>query len=254
MRADLYLFKAGYAKSREAARKSIEAGLVCIDGIKVPKPAADVDITYRHSVKFTEVCDFVGRGGIKLDFALNAFGLSPEGCVCADIGASTGGFTDCLLRHGAEKVYAVDAGHGQLAKTLLENERVINLEGCNARNLGTAEIPEPLDFCVMDVSFISQTLIIPALVPLCQDSAVLVTLIKPQFEAGKRAVGKGGIVKKAADRYAAALHVKQEAEKCGLYMTAFTRSPVTGGDGNVEYLAAFSRKETVFLLNKDLFE
>lgn len=254
MRADLYLHKAGYAKSRESARKSIEAGLVYIDDKQVPKPAFDIDITVRHAVRFEESCAFVGRGGLKLDFALNVFRLDPSGKICADIGASTGGFTDVLLRHGAKKVYAVDAGHGQLARELAEDPRVINLEGCNARYLTAEQIPEPLGFCVMDVSFISQTLIFPALSPLLCEDGVLVSLIKPQFEAGKSAVGKGGIVKKAADRYASALHIQQEAKKYGLYMTGLVRSPVTGGDGNLEYLAAFSGKETVFLPDKSVFD
>lgn len=253
MRADLYLFKAGYAKSREAARKSIEAGLVSIDGKSVSKPAYDIDVSVFHRVTFTEACPFVGRGGIKLDFALKSFGVDPSGCVCADIGASTGGFTDCLLGHGAAKVYAVDSGHGQLSAHLLEDDRVVNLEGVNARNLSSKEIPELCDLAVMDVSFISQTLIHPVIPALLKEDGILISLIKPQFEAGRDAVGKGGIVKRQDDRYRSAVKVSESAKSCGLYMCGLIVSPVTGGDGNREYLAIFNKKEQTFVIDRNLF-
>jgi len=253
MRADLYLFKAGFSKSRESARKSIEQGLVKIDGKPVAKPASEIDITIFHKVEFIESCEFVGRGGLKLDFALKMFKVDATDCVCADIGASTGGFTDVLLRAGAEKVYAVDSGHGQLDSRLCDDDRVINLEGVNARYLSNAEIPELCDLVVMDVSFISQGLILPALSKILKDDGTLITLIKPQFEAGKNAVGKGGIVKKPADRFKSAIRVKEAAEAVGLYMCGLICSPVTGGDGNVEYLSKFTKKPTIFPIDKTLF-
>ncbi len=254
MRADVFLFRAGYAKSREAARKSIEQGLVRIDGQTVSKPAQDIDVSYPRQVVFQETCPFVGRGGMKLSYALKMFAIDPEDLICMDIGASTGGFTDCLLEAGAQKVYSVDSGHGQLDPKLTSDERVVNLEGVNARSLSENEIPELCDLAVMDVSFISQTLILPAIASRLKDDGILISLIKPQFEAGRTAVGKGGIVKKAADRARSAQNVQISAEHCGLYMQKLIRSPITGGDGNHEYLALFGKEKMVFAIDRNLFE
>jgi 23S rRNA (cytidine1920-2'-O)/16S rRNA (cytidine1409-2'-O)-methyltransferase len=157
-----------------------------------------------------------------------------------DIGASTGGFTDCLLQHGASCVVAVDSGHGQLSASLLADGRVKSIEGLNARTLSLADIGEPCDIAVMDVSFISQTYILPQIPALLVDGGIAITLIKPQFEVGKSGVGKGGIVRHAEDRRSAVLRVVEAARQAGLYIEGLIHSPICGGDGNREYLALFS--------------
>ncbi|MCQ2427367.1 MAG: TlyA family RNA methyltransferase [Clostridia bacterium] len=239
MRADLFLFKNGYAPSRESARKSIEASLVTVDGKNVTKPSENIDETASHTVECASECPFVSRGGLKLDHALTVFGIDPEGRKCADIGASSGGFTDCLLSHGASKVYAIDSGHGQLASKLLNDPRVVSVEGYNARFLDGKITDGRCGLAVMDVSFISQTLILPRIPLILEEGASAVTLVKPQFEAGRSAVGKGGIVKKSADRKNAALRVAASAASAGLALYGIVRSPIQGGDGNIEYLARF---------------
>ena len=242
MRADVFLATYGHAKSREAAKKIIEAGRVSIDGKSVTKPSFDLDDGAEHTVAVTESDEFVSRGGLKLEGALDAFGIDVGGWRAVDIGASTGGFTHCLLRRGASLVYAVDSGHGQLDVSLLKDARVINIEGFNARGLCSGDrgiLPCDLDGAVMDVSFISQTYILPGIAGLLKDGGVLVSLIKPQFEAGRGAVGKGGIVKSPADRHFAVKRVLNCARDSGFGFAGLTTSPITGGDGNVEYLAAF---------------
>lgn len=185
---------------------------------------------------------FVSRGGEKLAAALSAFSLSPRGAVALDVGASSGGFTDCLLKNGASRVFAVDAGHGQLAPSLLADPRVLSLEGYNARFLSREDLPSIPDFAVMDVSFISATLIIPALADTIAEGATFVCLVKPQFEVGREGLGKGGIVKDERLRRAAIGRVVASATACGLMHIGTVDSPILGGDGNREYLAAF-RKE-----------
>jgi 23S rRNA (cytidine1920-2'-O)/16S rRNA (cytidine1409-2'-O)-methyltransferase len=241
MRADVYLVNFGFAKSRESARRSIEAGLVSVDGKCITKPSEKIEETIEHTVKCESSIPYVGRGGLKLEAALDAFCIDTIGKVCIDVGASTGGFTDCLIRRGAERVYAVDSGHGQLASELLANNKVVSLEGINARFLNREIIPELCDIIVMDVSFISQTLIIPRFADLMSDGGVVITLIKPQFECGREAIGKGGIVKKPEHRLAAIRKVFASAKEYGLYPHALIRSPIVGGDGNVEFLALFSK-------------
>lgn len=243
MRADVYLVSGGHAKSREAAKRLIESGRVSIDGKSITKPALDVDETVEHSITVAEAADdrFVSRGGLKLEGALDAFGIDVSGWRAVDIGASTGGFTDCLLRRGASRVYAVDSGHGQLDATLLSDPRVVNIEGFNARELSAGErgvLPQNLDGAVMDVSFISQTYILPGIPGLLRQGGVLVSLIKPQFEAGRGAVGKGGIVKSPRDRLFAVQRVLDCARSSGFGCIGLMTSPITGGDGNVEYLVA----------------
>jgi 23S rRNA (cytidine1920-2'-O)/16S rRNA (cytidine1409-2'-O)-methyltransferase len=244
MRADVFLVSFGFSKSRESARRSIEAGLVTIDGQLINKPSEKVDETIAHDVRCESTIPYVGRGGMKLEAALDAFNIDPTGKVCIDIGASTGGFTDCLIRRGALRVYAVDSGHGQLAEELLSNSKVISVEGMNARFLSREIIPQPADMIVMDVSFISQTLIIPRFDNLLTEEGIAVTLIKPQFECGREAVGKGGIVKKPEHRLSAIRRVFACARECGIYPKALIRSPIVGGDGNVEFLALFTRNVT----------
>lgn len=243
MRADLYLYKFGYARSREAAQRLIDSGLVTIDGKAVKKPSEKLDESCQHDVLCTDTLPYVGRGGLKLEAALEKFSIDPAGLVCLDVGASTGGFTDCLLKRGAKKVYAVDSGHGQLAEELLNCPDVVSIEGMNARFLAPEHIGELVDLIVMDVSFISQTLILPRFPILIKDNAHAITLIKPQFECGRDLVGKGGIVKKPEHRLAAVRRVVAAAEECGLYLSGLIRSPITGGDGNVEFLAAFETQK-----------
>ncbi len=241
MRADLYIFNFGKAKSRNAAKALIEAGAVLLDGKQLSKPAEDVDEAIQHTIELTQTEKFVGRGGLKLEAALDAFDINVEGLEAIDIGASTGGFTDCLLQRGAKSVIAVDSGEGQLDPRLAVDPRVTNIEKYNARELSRDIAPNGVDLAVMDVSFISQTLIMPAILNVLRPNASVITLIKPQFEAGRAAVGKGGIVKSKRDRFLAVLRVRDAAALNGLYMTDLIVSPITGGDGNIEYLAIFER-------------
>lgn len=241
IRVDVYLVSEGYSKSRESAQRSIEAGLVLIDGKPIKKPSEKIDETVEHSVECENTIAYVGRGGLKLEAALDAFGIDPSGMICFDVGASTGGFTDCLLKRGAKKVYAIDSGRDQLAKELRDDERVVSLEGMNARFLNFDSVGSYADIIVMDVSFISQTLILPLFQVLLNDGGEVVTLIKPQFECGREALGKGGIVKKPEHRLSAVRRVAFVAEENGLHLCDLIRSPIEGGDGNVEFLARFTK-------------
>lgn len=241
MRLDVYLTENGYAESRTQARKLIEDGAVLLDGKTAEKASAPIEESRSHTVEISRRQKYVGRGGLKLEKALEVFGVDPEGLCALDVGASTGGFTDCLLQNGAAKVYAIDAGEGQLAQKLLEDSRVVNMEKYNARNLSPADFSEVPDLAVMDVSFISQTLILPALSGVLREGGVLISLIKPQFEAGRSAIGKNGIVKSAADRQFAIERVLDFAAACGLGCFGLDVSPILGGDGNTEYIAAFRK-------------
>ncbi len=237
MRADLYLVEKGIADSRQKAKNMIDEGIVYADGIKVTKASRDLcDAVVEIK---GEIMPYVSRGGLKLKGAIDAFSLDVTGMTCLDVGASTGGFTDCLLQHGAVKVYAVDCGHSQLDKKLVTDDRVISIEGCNARELSTDIIPEKVDICVMDVSFISQTLIHPVLADVLNIGAEFITLIKPQFEAGRSNIGKNGIVKSEKARIDAVDKVIESAVACGFEFIEKIVSPITGGDGNVEYIGRF---------------
>lgn len=243
IRVDVFLAQNGYVKSRNAAKELIEGGKVTFDGRILQKPSEAIDENTEHTV-CVEADKYVCRGALKLEGALDKFKIDPKNFVCIDIGASTGGFTDLLLRRGAKKVFAVDSGHGQLDPSLCSDERVVNIEGYNARNLNKNDFPDPFDMAVMDVSFISQTYMHKGISELLLPMGVLISLIKPQFEAGRAAVGKGGIVKKREDREAAIIKVLESAEKCGLYCKDIMRSPIDGGDGNIEYLAIFTKNQT----------
>ena len=243
MRADLYLFSKGHAESRQKAQRLIKEGAVLLDGVPLTKPSEDVNEDAEHLVVLTNEEKYVGRGGLKLEAALDSFAVAPKGLTCADIGASTGGFTDCLLQNGAAKVYAIDSGRDQLHPKVASDERVVSIEGYNARYLKADDIGEQVDLAVMDVSFISQTIIIPSLVPLIKDGGMLISLVKPQFEAGRGALGKNGIVKSPKDRYGAVIKVLEGAELSGLCCKGFIRSPIKGGDGNEEYLLCFVKAE-----------
>ncbi len=235
MRLDTYLAQNHLAKSRSRAASLISGGFVTVNGIAVDK--ASYDVKENDAVLVTgEEHGFVGRGGIKLNGALTGFGLDVTGVTAADIGASTGGFTDCLLKRGAAKVYAVDSGHGQLDDSLMCDSRVINLEGVNARYLSRELIPEPCGLAVCDLSFISQTLVIPAVREILAENGRYLALIKPQFECGREAVGKGGLVKDKKQHIAAIRKVLACAAENGLMPKKLMKSPIQGGDGNTEFL------------------
>lgn len=241
MRADLYLLREGHAKSRVEAKKLIESGLALLDGRPIAKPAEEIDPALAHSVSVIDNGEirYASRGGQKLERALNEFGVSPDGRVALDIGASGGGFTDCLLRRGARCVYALDCGSGQLADFLRRDERVLVYENYNARFLDLKDFPEAPSLVTMDVSFISQTLIFPAICAMLPFGGELVTLVKPQFEVGRSGVGKGGIVKSEALRRSAIERVREAAAPFGWECRGVIDSPILGGDGNAEYLAHF---------------
>jgi len=239
MRLDLFLTEHGYAPSRQRAKSMIESGCVSIDGTVIRKPAFSVSDEV-HTVSVTDPLRYVSRGGLKLEAALDAFSIEPVGLTVLDIGASTGGFTDCLLQRGAARVYAVDAGEGQLAKKLIEDSRVISVEHLNARAMTPEHIGgETVDMAVMDVSFISSTYIIPQLPALLGGKGTFVSLIKPQFEVGRSMLGKGGIVKDPAAHLSAVMRVYECALSCGFSMTGLILSPIEGGDGNREFVARF---------------
>ena len=245
MRIDVYLTQYGHAPSRARAQQLIEAGKVTVDGTVVSKHSFSLDETLPHTVEIGEDIPYVGRGGCKLEAALDAFGLDVKGAWALDIGASTGGFTDCLLRRGAARVYAIDSGSGQLAPGLVQDARVVNIEKCNARYLtpdllgAEFEGHGGADVIVMDVSFISQTYIHPVFLPHLRQGGRVVTLIKPQFEVGREGLGKGGIVREARFRRAAVARVLESAGVVGLTPVRVIPSPIEGGDGNVEYLVLF---------------
>lgn len=252
MRLDKYLTEAGFAESRTRAARLIESGKVAVDGKSITKPAFDVPEGAQVTVAQDD-CPYVSRGGLKLQGALDAFGIDPCGMVCADIGASTGGFTHCLLTKGAIRIYAVDSGRDQLHSSLRQDDRVVSMEGCNARYLTAADLGELVDLAVTDVSFISQTLLHNVIASLLKEGGGFVSLIKPQFEVGRENLGKGGIVKNPKVRREAARRVMASAMAAGLAPIAIVPSPITGGDGNVEYLAYFVKgKITNQLPNVDL--
>ena len=241
MRLDVYLCESGLCDSRTESKKFITDGAVTVNGSVVKKPS--------HSVAENDKIDvdksgklFVSRGGIKLDEALSSFSVDPTGVVALDVGASSGGFTDCLLKHGARTVIAVDSGSGQLADSLRRDERVISIEGYNARYMKPTDFPFIPSLAVMDVSFISATYIIPSVYAVLSENSDFICLIKPQFEVGRSHIGKGGIVKDPAYRRMAVDKVVEFARTCGFVLVSVIESPIKGGDGNTEYLAHF-RKE-----------
>ena len=240
MRLDLYLFQNGFAKSRQRSKTLIEEGSVRVDGICIKKPSYEMT-EKEYVIEITDSCPYVSRGGLKLEGILKATCLDVSGKVCIDIGASTGGFTHCLLLNGAERVYAIDSGTNQLDEALRESPSVISIENYNARNLSIDDIGEMADVITIDVSFISQKLIIPKIIGLLNDDGVYLSLIKPQFELGKGDIGKGGIVKDKRARLLAVKSVIECALLHGLSCDRLIKSPIQGGDGNIEYLACFKK-------------
>ena len=240
-RLDLALVARGRAPTREKAQALILSGAVSVDGRRVDKAGTPVDETAEITVTGPPH-PYVSRGGVKLAAALDAFGLDPTGLVCLDVGASTGGFTDCLLQRGASKVYAVDVGHGQLDAKIRADPRVVVREKVNARLLSAEDVPERVRLAAIDVSFISTRLILPAVVPLVEETGAVVVLVKPQFEAGRAEVGKGGIVRSEAVRQRVLLSVEEYGRDAGLEPIGSIPSPIREMHGNEEFLLGFRLK------------
>lgn len=251
MRIDKLLFLRGFVQSRTRAAAVIAEGLVAADGRVIKKPSEDISENALITVEETENSHYVGRGALKLKAALNSFGINPEGMTAADIGASTGGFTQCLLDGGAVRVFAVDSGHGQLSPVLLGDGRVVSVEGFNARYLTADTIGCQCDIAVMDVSFISQRLLYAAVSSVLKDDGILISLIKPQFEVGREHIKKGGIVRDKDSHVRAIMSLFSESVLYGLYPHELMKSPVKGGDGNTEYLALFRKKPEIPEKNAD---
>ncbi len=253
MRLDAYLFTSGLARSRTHAQKLIEGGYVLVKGKTVTKVSFPVDNLSEGCVEVTgELYPYVGRGGVKLKAALDAFSIDVTGLTAVDVGASTGGFTDCLLRSGASKVYAVDSGSGQLDSSLLKDARVVNLEKFNARSLSPVTLGVLCDIAVADLSFISQTYVISNIASVLLPDGIYVALIKPQFECGRAALDHRGIVRDKKMHKEAIHRVAQCCAENGLHPLSLIVSPITGGDGNREYLLYCRRRETAYV--SDEFE
>ena len=238
MRIDVYLADSGLLLSRTEAKRFIDAGAVCVNGKTINKASYDVDGTEEITVN-RALKEFVSRGGLKLKGALSEFKIDVSDRLCLDIGASSGGFTDCLLQSGARHVIAVDSGSGQIVESLRHDGRVTVVENYNARYMNSDDFEYVPDLAVMDVSFISATYIIPAVYKTLAWEGEFICLIKPQFEVGRAGLGKGGIVKDSKARENAVRKVLACAEDCGFALKGRIQSPIKGGDGNVEYLAYF---------------
>jgi 23S rRNA (cytidine1920-2'-O)/16S rRNA (cytidine1409-2'-O)-methyltransferase len=234
-RLDVLLVSRGLAPSREKAQAMILAGLVAVDGRRAEKAGTATAEDAQLAVSGPEH-PYVSRGGVKLAAALDAFGIDPAGRVCLDVGASTGGFTDCLLQRGAARVYAIDVGYGQLDAKLRNDARVVLREKVNARALSREHVPEPAALAALDLSFISVRLVLPALLPLLSVGAPAVVLVKPQFEAVRAEVGKGGIVRSEAVRERVVREIEDFSRKLGFTVLGAIPSPIRGARGNQEFL------------------
>ena len=241
IRLDMLLTERGLVETRSKAQGMIMAGEVSVDGQKVDKPGTKVALDAQIDLKTKK--RFVGRGGEKLEGALHAFPIDVQNTTCADVGACTGGFTDCLLQHGAKKVYAIDVGYGQLDYRLRSDSRVITMERTNARYVDV--MPESIDLVVIDVSFISLRLIIPKAHTWLTPDGQMVVLIKPQFEAGKEDVGKGGIVKDKEIHRGVLLTICHFATQEQMVVSGLIRSPIQGSDGNIEFLAWLTQNKAL---------
>lgn len=242
-RIDKLLVERGLAESRTKAQALVMAGVVLANEQRVEKASENFppDVELRLKGADNPAARYVGRGGLKLEAALREFNVDVRGLLCLDVGASTGGFTDCLLQHGARRVVAIDVGHNQLDWRLRQDERVETRENVNARYLKPEDFSEKFDLAVMDVSFISATKVIPAIVPLLTAGGRFITLIKPQFEVGRGEVGKGGIVSDPAKHERVIVEVNQSARDSGLIVRGCIPSPIKGADGNVEFLALYEK-------------
>lgn len=243
-RLDVLLVKKGFYPSREKAKSAIMAGLVFVDGQISDKAGMSINIDCDITVK-QDICPYVSRGGLKLEKAIDLFSIDLKDKVCMDVGASTGGFTDCMLMNGAAKVYAVDVGYGQLAWKLRSDSRVINIEKCNFRYFDQSQVDEEIDFMSMDVSFISLKLIFPMATKLLKDGGSILCLVKPQFEAGRQQVGKNGIVRDINVHVEVIEKVISYARENELIAKNLTFSPITGAKGNIEYLLYLNKQKNI---------
>ena len=235
IRLDVAVFQGGYAPSREKAKAIIMAGQVYVNNQKADKAGMEISPEDKLEVR-TNALKYVSRGGLKLEKAMKAFPIELSNKICMDVGASTGGFTDCMLQNGAKKVYSIDVGYGQLAWKLRTDERVINLERTNFRYVTKEQVDEEIDFASVDVSFISLKHILPVLNTLLKDNAYAVCLIKPQFEAGKNKVGKKGVVRDLSVHLEVVENIIELAINNGFSVEGLDYSPVKGPEGNIEYL------------------
>ena len=242
-RLDRLMVVKGLAASREVAARSILAGGVTVDGILVDKPAKQV--AFDAQIEVEKPAPYVSRSGEKLAGALDAFSIDPEGLVGLDVGCSTGGFTDCLLQRGAKRIYAIDVGYGQIDWKLRQDPRVVLLERTNIRYAKPAMIPELIEIAVVDVSFISLTLVLPSVAPFLREGATVVTLVKPQFEVGKGQVGAGGIVRDDVQRETVTEKVIDCGRRLGLSVDGVMDSPVKGRKGNREILVSFKYQRII---------
>ena len=238
-RLDVLLTQKGLCDSRSRAQALIMSGEVYVNGLKCDKAGTAVEVEAQIEVR-GNACPYVSRGGLKLEKALRDFGVNPAGFVCSDSGASTGGFTDCLLQKGAKKVFAIDVGYGQLAWSIRTDERVVCMERTNIRYVKPEDLGEPLDLSVVDVSFISLRIVLPAIKSLLKPTGQIVCLIKPQFEAGKDKVGKKGVVRDAAVHEEVLNGFLSLAAELELTVRNLTFSPVKGPEGNIEFLGHLS--------------
>ncbi len=251
IRLDVALTEQGKTESREKAKALIMAGKVYIDNQKADKAGMLVLPDTEIEVRDNSI-QFVSRGGLKLDKAIREWGIDLNGKVCSDIGASTGGFTDCMLQNGAIKVYSVDVGYGQLAWKLRTDERVVNLERTNFRNVTEEQIPQKLDFASIDVSFISLKLILPVLKNLLNTESQVICLIKPQFEAGKENVGKNGVVRDKKVHISVIETLLEFMNSIGFNVLKLTYSPIKGPKGNIEYLTLIEPSEDITPYDVDI--
>ena len=248
-RIDKILVDRGLVSSRERGRALILAGAVLVNEEVVDKAGAQIPRDAEIRLKGEDI-PFVSRGGLKLAKGLDAFALDVSNRIALDVGASTGGFTDCLLQRGAQKVYAVDVGYGQLAWSLRTDPRVINLERTNIRNLRREALAEQPDLAVIDASFISLSIVLPATLALLTPAAIIVALIKPQFEVGKGAVGKGGVVRDADQHAQVVSKIRTLAEQSGCRVVGVTESPILGPKGNKEFLICLQKVEPLLNLQQ----
>ncbi len=242
-RLDIILFERGFAESREKAKALIMSGIVYVNDQKELKAGRDIKPQDIIEVRGSTL-KYVSRGGLKLEKAMESFPINLQDFVCMDIGASTGGFTDCMLQNGAKKVYSIDVGYGQLAWKLRSDERVINLERTNFRYVTKEEIPEDIDFASVDVSFISLKLILPVMYNLLKENGEAVCLIKPQFEAGKENVGKKGVVREPSIHESVIVKIAKFANSRKFQVLGLEHSPVKGPEGNIEYLMYIKKCDT----------
>lgn len=249
IRLDQYVFEEGYTESRQRAQALIMAGIVYVNNQKVDKSGYMVKDTDKVEVRGKDL-KYVSRGGYKLEKAIELYGLDLTDKICMDIGASTGGFTDCMLQNGAQKVYSVDVGYGQLAWKLRTDERVVNMEKTNIRNVTADDLQEKINFFSVDVSFISLKHIFPVAFAISTDDVTGACLVKPQFEAGKEKVGKKGVVRDSAVHKEVIENVIGYAHQNGFFVKELTFSPIKGPEGNIEFLIVITKNEADDLVDE----